>query len=60
VTLGTYTSAAKMRERNTPKLRLIDGTQLVEMVQDCYPKMAPHFRRVVPLRQIYVPDISRE
>lgn len=60
VTLGAYSPAAKMRERNTPKLRLIGGKELVEMVQDCYPQMAPQYRRVVPLRQIYVPDIAGE
>jgi restriction system protein len=60
VTLGSYSPPAKMRERNTPKLRLVDGQQLVHMVLANYPKMSPHYRRILPLKQIYVPDISGE
>jgi len=60
VTLGSYTAPARTRERNNAKLRLIDGEQLVEMVQATYPKMSPRFRRVLPLKQIYVPDLEGE
>lgn len=58
VTLGSYTAPARARERNTARLRLIDGEQLVEMVQATYPRMSPRFRRILPLKQIYVPDLA--
>jgi len=41
VTLGSFSTAAKMRERNTHKLRLIDGKQIVDLIQDFYHKMLP-------------------
>lgn len=58
VTLGSYTSAARARERNTPRLRLIDGDQLVEMTLNAYPRLSPRYRRILPLKQIYVPDLA--
>lgn len=60
VTLGSYSPPAKSRERNTPKLRLVDGGQLVKMIFENYPKMSPHYRRILPLRQMYVPDLTGE
>lgn len=58
VTLGSYSAPARARERNTPRLRLLDGDQLVEMIQAAYPKMSPRYRRILPLKQIYVPDLT--
>lgn len=60
VTLGSYTAPARARERNTPRLRLVDGEQLVEMTLAAYPKMSPRYRRILPLKQIYVPDLTGE
>lgn len=60
VTLGSYTAPARARERNTPRLRLVDGEQLVEMTLTAYPKMSPRYRRILPLKQIYVPDLTGE
>lgn len=60
VTLGSYSAPARARERNTPRLRLVDGEQLVEMIQAAYSKMSPRYRRILPLKQIYVPDLTGE
>jgi restriction system protein len=57
VNLGSYSRAARLLERNRAKLRLIDGEQLVELVLENYGKMSPRYRTLIPLRQIYVPDI---
>lgn len=57
VTLGSYTRQARVRERNTPRLRLIDGEDLVQMVLQNYPKLSPRYRTTIPLKQIYVPDL---
>lgn len=57
VTLGSYTRQARVRERNTPRLRLIDGEDLVQIVLQHYPKMSPRYRTTIPLKQIYVPDL---
>ncbi|MBX7492034.1 restriction endonuclease [Qipengyuania sp. 1NDW9] len=57
VTLGSYTRQARSRERNTPRLRLLDGEDLVELILEHYPQMSPRYRTMLPLKQIYVPDI---
>lgn len=56
VTLGSYTRQARMRERNTARLRLIDGEDFVALVLQHYAKMSPRYRAQIPLKQIFVPD----
>lgn len=60
VTLGSYSRQARVRERNTPRLRLLDGEELVEMILDHYGKLSPRYRTMIPLKQIYVPDLIAE
>ncbi len=57
VSLGSYTTQAKATERNKPKLRLIDGEQLVNLVLENYNELAPKYRAMIPLKQIYVTDL---
>lgn len=60
VTLGSYSRQARVRERNSPRLRLLDGDQLVQMILDKYPLLSPRYRTMIPLKQIYVPDLISE
>lgn len=57
VTLGSYSRQARVRERNTPRLRLLDGEELVQLILEHYPQLSPRYRTMIPLRQIYVPDL---
>jgi restriction system protein len=57
VTLGSFSRAARELERSRPKLRLIDGDSFVELLLDNYAKLSPRYRSIVPLKQIYVPDL---
>ena len=57
VNLGSYTNPARLLERNRSRLRLIDGKELVTFVLENYERLAPKYRTLLPLRQIYVPDI---
>jgi restriction system protein len=59
VTLGSYSRQARMRERNNPRLRLIDGEELVDLILTHYPQMAARYRQLLP-SQIYVPDLMAE
>lgn len=59
INLGSYSRSAVELERNRAKMRLIDGEQFVEMVLQHYPKMSPRFRGLIPLKQIYVPDLPK-
>ena len=60
VTLGSYSRQARIRERNSPRLRLLDGEQLVQLILQRYPKISPRYRTMIPLKQIYVPDLIGE
>jgi restriction system protein len=60
VTLGSYTRQARVRERTTPRLRLLDGEELVHLILEHYPQLSPRYRTMIPLRQIYVPDLISE
>ncbi|SHF31541.1 Type III restriction enzyme, res subunit [Loktanella atrilutea] len=57
VTLGSFSRAASELERSRPKLRLIDGDSFVDLLLDNYAKLSPRYRSIVPLKQIYVPDL---
>ena len=57
VCLGSFSNAAVQLERSRPKLRLINGDQFVELVLANYSRLAPRYRTLIPLKQIYVPDL---
>ena len=58
ITLGSFSRQSIDLERNRPKLRLIDGEQFVEVLLEQYLRLAPRYRSLIPLKQIYVPDIQ--
>ena len=45
-------------ERNRAKLRLINGEQFVELVFEHYTSLSPRYRAMIPLKQIFVPDLQ--
>jgi len=57
VNLGSYSKPARVLERNRSKLRLVDGDQFVEMVLENYQSMSARYRTLIPLKNIYVPDL---
>lgn len=59
VNLGSYSRGAIELERIQPKLRLIDGEGFVDMVIENYARLSPRFRALIPLKQIYVPDLPK-
>lgn len=58
INLGSFSRAARLLERNRAKLRLINGEDFVEMLLENYGKLSPRYRSVLPLKQIYVPDLG--
>ena len=58
VTLGAFASKVQQSERNLSKLRLLDGEQLFDLIVKHYAELSPRYRTLIPLRQIYVPDIA--
>ena len=59
VNLGSYSKPARVLERNKAKLRLIDGDEFAALVMEHYQKLTPKYRALLPLKQIYVPDLSK-
>ena len=58
VTLGAFAPKVRQSERNLSKLRLIDGEQLFDLIVKHYAELSPRYRTLIPLRQIYVPDLG--
>jgi restriction system protein len=58
ISLGSFSRQSVELERNRPKLRLIDGEEFVAMVLEHYSQLAPRYRSLIPLKQIYVPDLQ--
>lgn len=56
VTLGTFTSDALHLARTRHDLRLVNGRQLVDLVFDHYEQLDLEWRRLLPLKRIYVLD----
>jgi restriction system protein len=57
VNLGSYSRAARLLERNRPRLRLIDGEQFVKLVLENYDRLSARYRTLMPLKRIHVPDL---
>lgn len=60
VNLGSYARGAVELERNRAKLRLINGEQFVELIFEHYSQLAPRYRSMIPLKQIFVPDLPQD
>lgn len=57
VNLGSYSKDARAIERSKSKLTLVDGQAVVELIFKHYHQLAPHYRALLPLKQIFVPDL---
>lgn len=60
VTLGSYSKDAQHLGRARQDIRLINGNELVELVFDYYEQLSPEWRRLLPLRRMYVVDQEPE
>ncbi|GIT88205.1 restriction endonuclease [Roseobacter sp. OBYS 0001] len=60
VNLGSFARGAVELERNRAKLRLINGEQFVELILEHYASLSPRYRAMIPLKQIFVPDLQQD
>ena len=58
VTLSTFTGQAKSFARTKSNLRLIDGSELIDLVFRHYDKFDAGYKSLIPLKRVYVPDIA--
>ena len=60
VTLSNYTKNAKKYLENTPIIRGINGTELVELILKYYDQLGDKYRKMIPLKMVYIPVPENE
>ena len=55
VTLSNYTKNAKKYLENTPIIRGINGTELVDLILKYYDQLGDKYRKMIPLKMVYIP-----
>lgn len=55
VTLSNYTKNAQKYLDNTPIIRGINGTELVELILKYYDELSEKYRKMIPLKMVYIP-----
>jgi len=58
VTLSTFTAQAKSFARTRSNLRLIDGTELIDLIFRHYDRFESGYKSLIPLKRVYVPDVA--
>lgn len=56
VTLGTFTTQAINFAKSKSNLRLIDGSELVDLIISHYEEFDSSYKGMLPLRRVYVPE----
>jgi restriction system protein len=56
VTLGDFTSDATRFANTKSNLRLVDGTELVDLIFEHYDGFDPKYKGIIPLKRIFVPQ----
>lgn len=60
VTLSNYTKNAQKYLDSTPIIRGINGTELVELILKYYEDLSDKYRKMIPLKQVYIPVPKEE
>ena len=60
VTLTNYTKNAKKYLENTPIIRGINGTELVDLILKYYDQLGDKYRKMIPLKMVYIPVPENE
>lgn len=55
ITLSNYTRNAQTYLDSTPIIRGINGTVLVELILKYYDGLNEKYRRMIPLKMVYIP-----
>lgn len=57
ITLSDYTKKAKAYLDNTPIIRGINGTELVNLILDYYDKLSEKYQKMIPLKKVFIPTV---
>lgn len=55
VTLSGYTNNAKSFLKANPKIRGIDGVELVDLILKYYEDLSDEYKKIIPLKKVYIP-----
>lgn len=55
VTLSNYTKNAQKYLESTPIIRGINGTELVDLTLKYYDYLDDKFKKMIPLKMVYIP-----
>lgn len=55
MTLSNYTQNAQKYLDSTPIIRGINGTELVDLVLKYYDQLSIKYRKMIPLKMVYIP-----
>lgn len=55
VSLSNYTKNAQKYLDNTPIIRGINGTELVDLVLKYYDQLSDKYKKIIPLKMVYIP-----
>ena len=55
VTLANYTKNARKYLDSTPIIRGINGDELVDLILKYYELLDEKYRRMIPLKKVYIP-----
>lgn len=58
VTLSNYTKKAQKYLDNTPIIRGINGKELVDLILKYYDSLSEKYRKMIPLKMVYIPVIN--
>lgn len=60
VTLSNYTKNAQKYLNSTPIIRGINGTELVDLILKYYEDLSEKYRKMIPLKRVYIPVPKEE
>lgn len=60
VTLGSFTNQARSFARSKSNLRLLDGSELVDLILQHYEHFDSRYKGLLPMKRIYVPEAIEE
>ena len=60
ITLANYTKNAQDYLKNTPIIRGINGTELVELILKYYDGLSDKYRQMIPLQKVYIPNLKSD
>jgi restriction system protein len=60
VTLSNYTKNAQKYLDSTPIIRGINGTELVDLILKYYEDLSEKYRKMIPLKMVYIPVPKEE